>query len=49
MNKKKEVTRDSPIHIPLTAEEKAKIKKNADEMGLTMTAYARLVLLKRRD
>lgn len=49
MNKKKEVKRDETLHIPLTADEKAKIKKNADEMGLAMTAYARLVLLKGRD
>lgn len=38
--------RANALTIPMTAEEKEKIRIAADRMGLTMSAFARLVIKK---
>ena len=38
--------RANALTIPMTAEEKAKIRIAADRMGLTMSAFARLIIKK---
>lgn len=36
--------RNISLNVPMNKDEKAKIKKKADEMGITMSAFARIVL-----
>lgn len=36
--------RENTLTIPMTAEEKESIKRRADEMGVSMSAYARIIL-----
>lgn len=38
--------RANALTIPMTAEEKEKIRIAADRMGLTMSAFARLIIKK---
>ena len=36
--------RENSLTVPMSADEKKRVKKAADEMGVSMSAFARIVL-----
>jgi len=39
------MNKNNKLHIPITTEEKVKLQRKADLVGLTLSSYCRLVLL----
>lgn len=44
MKKNKIIARDVSITIPMSKEEKKKVQEKANEMGVTMSTFIRIVL-----
>ena len=44
MKKNKIISRDVSITIPMSKEEKNKVQEKANEMGVTMSSFIRIVL-----
>lgn len=43
-NSNRDEIRENTLTIPMSKEEKESVKKAADDMGVTMSAFARIVL-----